>query len=56
MQSTLGGSYMEHHTYPFSFDEYLRAEGVERKSDELDTTMSRARLSGHLNAYVLYGK
>lgn len=55
MQSTLGGRYMELHTYPFSFDEYLRAEGVERKADELDSTMSRARLSGHLYTYVQYG-
>ena len=55
MQSTLGGRYMELSTYPFSFDEYLRAEGVERTEDEQDSTMSRARLSGHLSTYLQYG-
>ena len=55
ISTTLGGRYIEKMVYPYSFKEYLDAEGISIRCDSLDSTASRATISGSLQKYFLYG-
>ncbi len=53
--STLGGRFMIMHVYPYSFSEYLTANGKEK--DYLDTisTSDKAEVLANYNEYITYG-
>lgn len=55
INTTLGGRYMEIDVYPYSFDEYIEAEGIVRTPEDLDSTRSRANLYRHLGSYLQFG-
>ncbi|MDE5875745.1 MAG: ATP-binding protein [Muribaculaceae bacterium] len=54
--STLGGRFLTHEIFPFSFSEYLDINGVDSKSGLLSaTTSNRALLMRHFEEYFQFG-
>ena len=54
--SVLGGRYITHDVFPFSFDEYLEINGVDPKSGLLTaTTADRSILMRHFEEYFQFG-
>ncbi|MCM1093421.1 MAG: ATP-binding protein [Lachnospiraceae bacterium] len=54
--SVLGGRYITHDVFPFSFDEYLEINGIDPKSDLLTaTTADRSILMRHFEEYFQFG-
>lgn len=54
--SVLGGRYITHDVFPFSFDEYLEINGVDPKSELLTaTTADRSILMRHFEEYFQFG-
>lgn len=54
--STLGGRFITHEVFPFSFSEYLDINGVDSKSELISaTTADRARLMRHFEEYFQFG-
>ncbi len=55
VQSTLGGRYITQEVYPYSFDEFLRANHVTQDTQFLASTQSRAQVARLLEDYFCYG-
>lgn len=54
--SVLGGRYITHDVFPFSFDEYLEINGIDPKSELLTaTTADRSILMRHFEEYFQFG-
>lgn len=54
--SVLGGRYITHDVFPFSFDEYLEINGIDSKSELLTaTTADRSILMRHFEEYFQFG-
>ncbi|MCM1490020.1 MAG: ATP-binding protein [Muribaculum sp.] len=54
--SVLGGRYITHDVFPFSFDEYLEINGIDPKSELLTaTTADRSKLMRHFEEYFQFG-
>ena len=53
--STLGGRFMIVDIYPYSFPEYLAAQGKEKNYLEVLSTKDRAEVVGMCDQYVKYG-
>ena len=52
--STLGGRFMILNVYPYSFYEYLKANGIE-KIDEILSTKNRANITNLFDKYLKFG-
>ena len=55
IMTTLGGRYLTHEVYPYSFQEYLKAKGIPFDDNSLLATESRARLLRQFDDYLLWG-
>lgn len=55
MESTLGGRYLSTLVFPYSFREYLNAEGIPHDEDDLLMTASSARIVKALDGYLHFG-
>lgn len=54
--SALGGRYITHDVFPFSFDEYLKINGIDPDSELLTaTTADRSMLKRHFEEYFQFG-
>lgn len=56
VETTLGGRYMAREVFPFSFNEYLIANGVDTADENLlATTAGRSTLKRHYEEYLRFG-
>lgn len=53
--TTLGGRFLICDIYPFSFTEYLKAEGITLSKDWADSTQERSLVKHHFGEYLTYG-
>lgn len=53
--TTLGGRFFIHDVYPYSFSEYLAAEGVELSPHWEYDTMTRSEVIRHFSEYMYFG-
>lgn len=55
IQTTLGGRYIPVNVYPYDFEEYLNASGVELQPNSFSATEMRAEILRKFNDYFYYG-
>lgn len=55
IQTTLGGRYLVKEVYPYSFKEYLRANGIDFSDKELFSTKGKASVLRSFNDYFYFG-
>ena len=55
ISSTLGGRFMIVDIYPYSFPDYLAAQGKDKNYLEVLSTIDRAEVVGMCDQYVKYG-
>ena len=55
IMTTLGGRYLTHEVYPYSFQEYLKAKNIPFDDNSLLATEPRARLMRQFDEYLLWG-
>ncbi len=55
VQTTLGGRYITQEVYPYSFDEFLKANNTDASENALVSTTSRANIFRQFEDYFQYG-
>lgn len=55
IQTVLGGRFLQAEVYPYSFNEFLKAMGIDAEAPESYSTEGRARLRSAFNEYFVYG-
>ncbi|MFR9592541.1 MAG: ATP-binding protein [Rikenellaceae bacterium] len=55
VQTTLGGRYITQEVYPYSFDEFLKANNTDASKNALVSTTSRANIFRQFEDYFQYG-
>ena len=53
--TTLGGRFLIHNVYPYTFAEYLRANHTELPENWMYSTIEKSRVAGMFNSYFKFG-